>query len=150
MLQEAGKPVRKFANLKLEFTRVNLLTTSWTIVHPIDDESPMLGWSADDFVNNRTELLVLLQAYEETFANNVHSRTSYKANEIVVGARFISMLDAVKKDPLPFTWTGSPPTSRRHFRSNPVPGVLLFRETPFVRLRMSSMVRNNAGTWSIF
>ena len=63
----------KFANLKLEFTRVNLLTTSWTIVHPIDDESPMLGWSADDFVNNRTELLVLLQAYEETFANNVHS-----------------------------------------------------------------------------
>ena len=94
VLQEAGKPVRKFANLKLEFTRVNLLTTSWTIVHPIDDESPMLGWSADDFVNNRTELLVLLQAYEETFANNVHSRTSYKANEIVVGARFISMLDA--------------------------------------------------------
>ena len=94
MLQEAGKPVRKFANLKLEFTRVNLLTTSWTIVHPIDDESPMLSWSADDFVNNRTELLVLLQAYEETFANNVHSRTSYKANEIVVGARFISMQDA--------------------------------------------------------
>jgi inward rectifier potassium channel len=94
VMEENGKPVRKFANLKLEFTRVNLLTTSWTIVHPIDDESPLTGWSADDFVNRRAEVLVLLQAFEETFANNVHSRTSYKANEIVVGAKFRPVQEA--------------------------------------------------------
>lgn len=94
VMPEGHQAVRKFANLKLEFTRVNLLTTSWTIVHPIDDESPLLGWNAEDFVKKQVEVLVLLQAYEETFANTVHSRTSYRANEIVVGARFRPMLEA--------------------------------------------------------
>lgn len=88
-----GKVTRKFVPLKLELTRINLLTMTWTIVHPIDEESPMLYWTKDDFQNNQVEFLVLIQAYEETFAQTVHSRSSYKFEEIVFGAKF----DAISK-----------------------------------------------------
>ncbi|MBL0031590.1 MAG: hypothetical protein IPP27_05175 [Bacteroidetes bacterium] len=90
--EENGKKLRKFSNLKLELTHVTLLTMSWTIVHPIDEESPMYGWTADDFIKKEVEFLVLIKAYEETFAQTVHTRSSYRAEEIIFGAKFLPIL----------------------------------------------------------
>lgn len=89
---ENGVGVRKFSNLKLELTHVTLLTMSWTIVHPIDEESPLYGWTAEDFLKNQVEFLVLLRAYEETFAQTVHARSSYQGEEVAFGAKFISII----------------------------------------------------------
>ena len=91
ILEENGNKVRKFANLKLELTHVTLLTMSWTIVHPVDEESPMYGWTEEDFGKNNVEILILLKAYEETFAQTVHARSSYRPAEIVFGAKFLPM-----------------------------------------------------------
>ena len=92
IVEEDGKPIRKFSNLKLELTHVTLLTMSWTIVHPIDDESPAYGWSSDEFKKTEVEFLVLIRAYEETFAQTVHARSSYRFNELVLGAKFNSII----------------------------------------------------------
>ena len=83
-----GKKERKFANLKLELTKVTLLTMSWTIVHPIDEESPIYGWTNEDFRKNDVEFMILIRADEETIAQTVHSRSSYRFNEMVIGAKF--------------------------------------------------------------
>jgi inward rectifier potassium channel len=87
-----GNKVRKFSTLKLELTKVNMLTMSWTIVHPIDEESPLYGWTEEDYRKRKTEFLVLINAYDETFAQSVHTRTSYIYDEIVFGAAFKSLL----------------------------------------------------------
>ena len=87
-----GIKTRKFSTLKLELTKVNMLTMSWTVVHPIDEESPLYGWMEEDFIKKEIELLVLINAYEETFAQTVHARTSYLYNEIIFGAKFNSMI----------------------------------------------------------
>ncbi|MBK6445070.1 MAG: Inward rectifier potassium channel Irk [Bacteroidetes bacterium] len=94
VIQENGKPIRKFSNLKLELTKVNLLSTSWTIVHPIDEESPLYNWKEADFKKNDLEVLALLQAYEETFSQTVHTRTSYTNEELQYGAKFESVMEA--------------------------------------------------------
>lgn len=94
VIQENGKPIRKFSNLKLELTKVNLLSTSWTIVHPIDEESPLYNWKEADFKKNDLEVLALLQAYEETFSQTVHTRTSYTNEELHYGAKFESVIEA--------------------------------------------------------
>ncbi|MBK9541453.1 MAG: Inward rectifier potassium channel Irk [Bacteroidetes bacterium] len=94
VIQENGKPIRKFSNLKLELTKVNLLSTSWTIVHPIDEESPLYNWKEADFKKNDLEVLALLQAYEETFSQTVHTRTSYTNEELHYGAKFESVMEA--------------------------------------------------------
>ncbi len=90
--EENGNKLRKFANLKLELTHVTLLTMSWTIVHPIDEESPMYNWSAEEIIKSEVEFLVLVKAYEETFAQTVHTRSSYKAEEVVFGAKFLPII----------------------------------------------------------
>ena len=74
-----------------EFDKVTFFALSWTVVHPIDESSPLYHCNAQTLAANEAEFLVLLSGNDETFAQNVHSRTSYKANEIVWNARFRSM-----------------------------------------------------------
>ena len=86
-----GSSVRKFYELPLERQRVVFFPLSWTVVHPIDANSPMSGLTQDDLLKADAELLVLLIATDETISATVHSRSSYQADEIVWGARFANM-----------------------------------------------------------
>ena len=84
-----GKIIRRFHNLKLERSKVSILTLSWTVVHPIDKESPLYQMTAEDMQANQASLVVLMQAFDDTFSQTVHSRTSYLYNEMVWGAKFV-------------------------------------------------------------
>jgi len=85
-------PQRRFYNLELEYEKVNFLATSWTVVHPIGEKSPLLGVTADDLVKGDAEIILMVRGYDETHSQEVHARTSYTAREIVWGARFTTIL----------------------------------------------------------
>ena len=87
----SGSTVRRFYELSLERQRVVFFPLSWTVVHPIDGDSPMWGLTHKDLLAAEAELLVLLIATDETISATVHSRSSYQADEIVWGARFANM-----------------------------------------------------------
>ncbi|MDE3151226.1 MAG: transporter [Gemmatimonadota bacterium] len=86
-----GKRVRVYDQLALERTHVVFFPLSWTVVHPIAESSPLFGRTQDDLRRCEAEVLILLSAIDETFAQTVHARTSFKADEIVVGARFVNI-----------------------------------------------------------
>jgi inward rectifier potassium channel len=83
-----GKGIRKFSTLNLELSRIGILSMTWTIVHPIDESSPMYNMKPEDFEKKNVEWLVMIKCFEETFSQTVHSRSSYKHDELVHGARF--------------------------------------------------------------
>jgi len=89
--QVDGHATRRFNVLSLERNRVALFPLSWTVVHPIDDASPLHGLSERDLAERGAEFLVLLTASDETFMQTVHARSSYRYDEIVWGARFIDV-----------------------------------------------------------
>ena len=84
----AGNTTRTFRQLNLERTKVAFLPLSWTIVHPIDETSPLYGLSKEDYQTLGVEFLVLLTAIDETFSQTVHARMSYAADEIQWNAKF--------------------------------------------------------------
>ena len=83
-----SKSRRDFTLLKLERSSVMLFPLTWTIVHPIDNESPLFGKTAADLESLQAEFIVLIKAWDETFAQTVHQRYSYRYDEVVWGARF--------------------------------------------------------------
>ena len=89
--QVNGTSIRKFYDLDLERQRVVFFTLSWTVVHPIDPSSPIWGLTKKDLVDADAEVLILLTGTDETLSQTVHSRSSYKADEIVWGAKFANM-----------------------------------------------------------
>jgi len=89
--QVNGTSIRKFYDLDLERQRVVFFTLSWTVVHPIDPSSPIWGLTKKDLIDADAEVLILLTGTDETLSQTVHSRSSYKADEIVWGAKFANM-----------------------------------------------------------
>jgi inward rectifier potassium channel len=90
-----GMLVRRYRLLPLERNKVTFFPLSWTIVHPIDEHSPMAGKSAQDLERDQAEILVLLTGVDETYEQTVHARTSYRPDEIVWNARFQSVFREV-------------------------------------------------------
>ncbi|HMT06490.1 MAG TPA: hypothetical protein PKA82_00695 [Pyrinomonadaceae bacterium] len=95
-VEEDGKSVRRFDFLELERNRVTFFPLAWTVVHPIDDESPMKGLKQQDLERMDAELLVLISAIDETFSQEVHTRTSYKPYDIRCGHKFVSIYNEVE------------------------------------------------------
>ncbi len=85
---------RSFEGLTLERSQVTFFPLTWTVVHPIDEASPLWGVSEDQLLAQDAEILVLLSGYDETFAQQVHTRSSYKADEVVWNARFKNIFNA--------------------------------------------------------
>ncbi len=85
---ENGKIMRKFFPLELERNKISLLTLSWTVVHPITEGSPLYNLKAEDLNEGDAEFVIMLKAFDDTFSQNVHSRTSYANEEIIWDARF--------------------------------------------------------------
>lgn len=97
-VEENGALVRRFDLLKLERERVSFLPLAWTVVHPIDESSPLYGCTEKDLEKSDAEILILISGLDETFAQTVHTRTSYKASEIRFGCRFANMYNKTGND----------------------------------------------------
>ncbi|MDP5100879.1 MAG: ion channel [Nonlabens sp.] len=80
--------LREFHNLTLERSMVFFFPSVWTIVHPITEDSPLYDMSATDFERKDVEFIVMLRAFDESSSQTLYSRTSYKAHEILWGAKF--------------------------------------------------------------
>jgi len=86
-----GGTVRRYTPLSLERNKVTFFPLAWTVVHPIDTTSPLAGRTREDLTRSEAEILVLLSGIDEALEQTVHARSSYRADEIVWGARFQSM-----------------------------------------------------------
>ena len=83
-----GELKRSYHPLPLERPSVYFLPLTWTIVHPIDERSPLWGMTAADLTRLQAEFLILIKAYDDTFSQTVHSRRSYRYEEVLWGRRF--------------------------------------------------------------
>jgi inward rectifier potassium channel len=90
-IEEDGEVKNKFYPLNLEFSKVNALALSWTIVHPINAESPFYKFNKQDFLTTKGEVMLFIKAFDDMFSNVVVANTSFTMEEIVLGAKFNMM-----------------------------------------------------------
>ena len=91
LIDENGVISNKFYNLPLEMSKINSLTLSWTLVHPIDEESALFNLNQSDYKNTIGEILVYIKTFDDMYSSTVAKRTSYTFNEVVYGAKFSPM-----------------------------------------------------------
>ena len=90
-VHENGEALYRYYDLKLERTKVESLPMNWTVVHPIDENSPLQGFTAEDMQASDVEIYVLIRGFDDVFSNLVQRRTSYTFREIKFDGKFIPM-----------------------------------------------------------
>lgn len=89
MVEENGKKINRYYEMPLQFASLNSLFISWTIVHPITEDSPLYNASEEDLARADFEAIIYVKAFDEDFANTVIARTSYTYSEIIHNAKFV-------------------------------------------------------------
>jgi inward rectifier potassium channel len=87
-----GHRMRRFQELKLSRSRSPLFDLTWTMMHPIDAESPLRDATPSSMQEIEAEIIVTLSGVDESYAQTIHARTSFAAEDIHWNRRFADVL----------------------------------------------------------
>jgi len=87
-----GHQFRRFEELKVARSRSPLFALTWTIMHPIDAESPLSSATHETLTAQHAEIIVVLSGTDDRYAQRVHARHSYGASEVLWDKRFADIL----------------------------------------------------------
>ncbi len=87
-----GVTMRRFQELKLLRSSNSLFALSWTVMHPIDADSPLHGLTPQEMEEQDMEIVVMLNGLDEILADRIYCRHAYWADEIVWNRRFVDVI----------------------------------------------------------
>lgn len=88
---EGGTFYRMF-DLKLQRDRALSLSRSWSVLHPIDEESPLWGRTPASFKTEESELQVMVVGLDDVTMQTVHAGHRYFTHQVIWGARHVDIL----------------------------------------------------------
>ncbi len=88
IVNDEGANKRKYHTLKLESDKVVTLPLNWNLVHEINDTSPLYELTQQDFLDSNLELILMIKGFSETYGQELHSRSSWTADEILWNKKF--------------------------------------------------------------
>lgn len=83
-----GKLKRSFYPMELERNKISVLALNWTVVHPITEDSLLFEKTLEELQGAEVEIVLILKAFDDTFAQTIHTRTSYQDEDIEWDAKF--------------------------------------------------------------
>ncbi|MDY8138269.1 ion channel [Aquimarina sp. 2201CG5-10] len=83
-----GKYINNFYKLALERDTITYLPTTWTLVHPVDDASPLQQFDRNKLKELNAEILILVSYYDESFSQEVYQAHSFELKDLELDRRF--------------------------------------------------------------
>jgi inward rectifier potassium channel len=80
-----GRRFRLMRELKLSRSHMPLLVLTWTLMHTIDEHSPLHGLSAEDVRSGDVRAIVTIEARDHSLASSIFDLRSYAAEQICYG-----------------------------------------------------------------
>jgi inward rectifier potassium channel len=87
-----GEFMRKIYDLKLIRNQTPSFSLSWTVMHIIDESSPLYGMTSESLNLTQALLIISVSGIDDTVAQIVHARHSYSANEILWNYQFVDIM----------------------------------------------------------
>lgn len=77
-----------YYQLDLELDSINFFPLTWTVVHSIDENSPLHGLQFEDIIARNTEVLIMIEAFDETHSQSIIEKHAYGFDEWKTGVKF--------------------------------------------------------------
>ncbi len=88
-----GTSFRRFDELTLLRNHSPLFTLSWTVIHPIDEESPLHQLDDESLADQEVAVMIVIDGHDETTGQPVRARKTYYADAIRLDHRYVDMLE---------------------------------------------------------
>jgi inward rectifier potassium channel len=87
-----GQMMRRLHELKLTRDHSPVFLLSWTVMHTINESSPLYGLSMETMERLHAQILVSLTGVDETIEGTLHARHMYAARNILFDRRFVDVI----------------------------------------------------------
>ncbi len=87
-----GVPMRRFHDLHVSRPHTPMFALSWTVMHPINEASPLFGENRESLMQQRGEIVIGIMGYDETTSQTVYARHAYLSDEILWNRRFVDII----------------------------------------------------------
>lgn len=87
-----GAVMRRFQDLAVVRARSPMFILTWQVIHPIDDQSPLQGETAESLLQQQAEIVVVMKGTDETFASTIYARASYLPHQMIWGRQLADIL----------------------------------------------------------
>ena len=87
-----GESYFRIYDLPLVRGHTPVFALTWTLMHGIDEASPLHGWSKERLAECRARISVSITGYDETMVATVHSLHDYQADRIRFNGRFADVV----------------------------------------------------------
>lgn len=85
---ESNMLKRQYYNIPLEVDFVRYFPLTWTLVHVIDEDSPLYDLTLSEVRGKLAELLIIIEAFDETYSQTVIRKHSYAEHQWATGVKF--------------------------------------------------------------
>ena len=82
----------RFAPLKLIKSYSPVFSLSWSVFHPIDQDSPFFNKTADEIKELPYEFFVILQGIDGTLSQTIHDMHPYQIKDVLINHHFVDIL----------------------------------------------------------
>lgn len=79
---------KTFARLDLELNQINFFPLTWTLVHAITEDSPFHGFDVEKLQARNAEVLILVEAFDETHSQSITEKSAYGSDQWLEGYKF--------------------------------------------------------------
>ena len=83
-----GTVFHRVQELRLQRAHIPIFPLFWTLMHVLDEQSPLHGYDAARAIEADAQVFVLLEARDPTLAAMVHDIRTYRAADIRFGLRY--------------------------------------------------------------
>jgi inward rectifier potassium channel len=90
-----GRHLRRFYELPVLRSHNPAFSLPWTLMHLINEQSPLYGFSAESLAESQSQIIVSLSGIDETVYQNVHARHSYGANSIILDHQLVDIIHVI-------------------------------------------------------
>jgi inward rectifier potassium channel len=90
-----GQHLRRFYELQVLRSHNPAFSLPWTLMHPINEQSPLYGFSAESLAESQSQIIISLSGVDETVYQNVHARHTYGANSIILNHQLVDIIHVI-------------------------------------------------------
>ncbi|MCX7172586.1 MAG: ion channel [Proteobacteria bacterium] len=87
-----GETFTRIHDLPLLRDHTPAFALTWTLIHRIDESSPLHGWTQESLLEARTRIMISINGHDETMAAAVHSYHDYLSEDLMFDSRFVDVM----------------------------------------------------------
>jgi inward rectifier potassium channel len=88
-----GEHMRRLVDLQLQRSTTPMFVMTWTVIHEIDEASPLHGRDEASLRADALRFIVSFTGLDATFSQTVHARHIYEHGDVQWGRRFVDIVD---------------------------------------------------------